>query len=386
MLRERLTILLSGMIAADPFQGGATWAVLQYLLGFQQLGHDVVLVEPVQPASLRPAGAALAYSENAAYFRSVSEAFGLGERSGLLLAGTRETVGLPYDQIRAAAGRSDLLVNISGMLQDEELLAPIPRRAFLDLDPGFVQLWHATQGVDMRLDAHNHFVTIGLNIGRPDCAVPTCGRKWITTTQPVVLRHWPAADRVIDDALTTVANWRGYGSIVHDGVSYGQKAHSLRSLMTLPTRTSEVFLLALSIHPTERQDLHALAANRWRLVDPACVAGTPGDYQRFIQGSKAEFGLAKSGYVNARCGWFSDRSVAYMASGRPVIAQETGFGRYFPTGEGLFSFETAEDVLASLELLNRDYTRHSRAARGIARAFFDSDAVLSGLLDALGAH
>jgi hypothetical protein len=385
MLRERLTILLSGMIAADPFQGGATWAVLQYLLGLQQLGHDVVLIEPIQPKSLRPAGVALKDSDNAAYFRSVSEAFGLAECSGLLLAGTRQTTGLPYERMREAARRSDLLINISGMLQDEGLLALVPRRAFLDLDPGFVQLWQATQGVDMRLDAHTHFVTIGLSIGRPDCAVPTCGRTWITTPQPVVLSRWPIAGRINCKALTTVANWRGYGSILHDGVFYGQKAHSLRSLIALPTRTSEVFLLALSIHPEERQDLDALAANRWHLVDPAQVAGTTGDYQRFIQDSKAEFGVAKSGYVRARCGWFSDRSAAYLASGRPVIAQETGFSRFLPTGEGLFRFDTAEEVLASLDELNRDYPRHSRAARGIATAFFDADGVLSRLLDALGA-
>ena len=269
--------------------------------------------------------------------------------------------------MREAACRSDLLVNISGMLHDQELLDLIPRRAFLDLDPGFVQLWQEAQGVDMRLDAHTHFVTIGLSIGRPDCAVPTCGRKWITTKQPVVLSHWPVADQVSCQAVTTVANWRGYGSIVHDGVFYGQKAHSLRSLITLPTRTSEIFLLALSIHPEERQDLDALAANRWHLVEPASVAGTPGDYQRFIQGSKAEFGIAKSGYVNVRCGWFSDRSVAYLASGRPVIAQETGFSRFIPTGEGLFRFETAEDVLEKIGQLNQDYTRHSRAGAASPR-------------------
>jgi hypothetical protein len=385
LIRERLTILLSGMIAADPFQGGATWAVLQYVLGLERLGHNVVLVEPIEPKSLRPAGAALADSDNAAYFRSVSESFGLAERSGLLLADTGQTVGLPYDRMREAARRSDLLINISGMLRDEELLSPISRRAFLDLDPGFNQLWHASQGIDMRLDSHTHFVTVGLSIGQSDCAVPTCGRHWITTPQPVVLSHWPVADQIIHDALTTVGNWRGYGSFVHNGVLYGQKAHSLRPLITLPQRTSERFLLALSIHPDERKDLDALSANGWHLVDPARVAGTTGDYRRFIQGSKAELGIAKSGYASARCGWFSDRSVAYMASGRPVIAQETGFSRHLPTGEGLFRFETAEDVLASLEEINRDYARHSQAARGIATAFFDSDIVLSRLLGVLGA-
>jgi hypothetical protein len=276
------------------------------------------------------------------------------------------------------------LINISGLLQDEELLAPIPRRAYLDLDPGFVQFWQAMQGIDMRFGGHTHFVTIGLGIGRPDCAVPTCGREWIKTLQPVVLSLWPVAERITYNALTTVGNWRGYGSIDHQGAFYGQKAHSMRGLITLPTLTGEVFMPALSIHPDERKDLDALAANRWQVVDPAIVAGTPSDYQRFLQGSKGEFGVAKSGYVVARCGWFSDRSVGYLASGRPVIAQETGFTEFLPTGEGLFHFETADDVLAAIEEMNRDYARHSRKARDLATAFFASDLVLNRLLEALG--
>jgi hypothetical protein len=159
----------------------------------------------------------------------------------------------------------------------------------------------------------------------------------------------------------------------------------MRSFITLPTLTSERFMPAFSIHPEERKDLDALSANRWQVLDPAQVAGTPGDYQRFLQGSKGELGVAKSGYVVAQCGWFSDRSVAYLASGRPVIAQETGFSQFLPTGEGLFRFKTAEDVLAGVEELNRDYPRHSRAARQLAEVYFNSDIVLSRLLDALGA-
>jgi hypothetical protein len=200
---------------------------------------------------------------------------------------------------------------------------------------------------------------------------------------PVVLPFWPVADRIDYDALTTVGNWRAYGSIEHEGVLYGQKAHSFRRLFALPTETSEVFMPALSIHADEHKDLRALAVNRWQVLDPARVAATPGGYQRFLQGSKAEFGIAKSGYVMARCGWFSDRSVAYLASGRPVIAQETGFSEFLPTGEGLFRFENSADVLAGIEALNHDYPRQSRSAREIAVAYFDSDLILSRLLEAL---
>jgi len=210
--------------------------------------------------------------------------------------------------------------------------------------------------------------------------VPDCGIDWRKNGQPVVLEHWPVAGAIVHDALTTVGNWRGSGSFEYDGVFIGQKAHSLRQLITLPTRTNERFLLALGIHPEETRDLEALARNGWQLADPLEVAGTPAAYRSFIQGSKAEFGLVKQGYVAAPCGWFSDRSVCYLASGRPVVAQETGFSRWLPTGEGLFAFETEEDVLAAVEELNRDYPRHRRAARALAEAHFDSDKVLDRLL------
>lgn len=378
------TILLSGMIAADPRQGGATWAVLQYLLGLKRLGHDVLFIEPIAESAVRPTGAPLEASENAGYFRRVAAEFGIESSSALLLSGTQNTVGVAYDRLAEMARRADVLINISGMLADPELTGPVPVRAYLDLDPAFNQLWHAVQGLDMRFAGHTHFVTIGQAIGQPGCPVPTCGLRWITTPQPVVLDCWPVAGPIVYDGLTTIGHWRGYGSIEHDGILYGQKAHSLRRFFTLPSLTRERFMPALAIHPAEQKDLEALAANGWQVLDPAVVAGTPSDYQRFVQGSKAEFGIAKSGYVASRCGWFSDRSVCYLASGRPVIAQETGFRPFLPVGEGLFSFETAEDVLAALDAIHRDYAGHARAAREIAQAYFDSDRVLGRLLEVLG--
>jgi hypothetical protein len=310
--------------------------------------------------------------------------FDLGHRASLLLEGTRQTIGLPYDELLRAARRADVLINISGMLVDEDLIRLIPVRVYLDLDPAFIQLWHSVQGIDMRFASHTHFVTIGRAIGRPDCSVPTCGRSWLTTSQPIVLPYWPVAGRITYDGLTTVGNWRGYGSIEHDGVFYGQKAHSFRHFLTLPTRTREKFMPALAIHPREVKDLAALTENGWQVLDPADVASTPARYQQFIQESKAEFGIAKSGYVASRCGWFSDRSIAYLASGRPVLAQETGFSHFLPTGAGLFAFQTADDILAAIAELNADYPRHARAARSIAEEFFDSDRILRRLLQSVG--
>ena len=177
-----------------------------------------------------------------------------------------------------------------------------------------------------------------------------------------------------------MANWRAYGSIEYEGTFYGQKAHSLRSVIDIPTKTCEELVLALSIHPEERKDLESLARNGWKLVDPAVVACTPGRYLDFILGSKAEFGIAKSGYVAARCGWFSDRSVCYLASGRPVVAQETGFSDCLPCGAGLFSFRCCDEALEAIHRVNADYARHSRAAQAIVYEHFDSNKVLSKLM------
>jgi hypothetical protein len=380
-----LTIMVSGMVAAVPGQGGATWAVLQYLLGFARLGHEVVFVEPLDAETLIPDDACLGQSFNAAYCRRVMEEHGLAHSWALLLNGTRETAGLPYGELVRIGREAAVLVNISGTLADQDLASRIPVRIYLDVDPAFTQLWQAVQDVDMRLDGHTHFVTVGLNIGSPDCPVPTCGRDWIRTVPPVVLDQWPVAEGVVHNGLTTVANWRGYGSIEHDGALYGQKAHSLRRFMALPTLTRERFLPALAIHHDEHADLAALRTNGWQLLDPQRVAGSPSEYRSFVQGSKAEFGIAKSGYVASRCGWISDRSACYLASGRPVLAQDTGFSRHLPAGLGLLAFASLEDVLAGLELINRDYGTHAAAARELAEEHFDARRVLTRVLDEVGA-
>jgi hypothetical protein len=376
---ERLKILLSGMVAGDPWQGGATWAVLQYFLGLRRLGHDVLLVEPVQGESPQLKATALSKSESAACFQRLSLP---GNRAALLLVGTEETLGAPYHAVVDFAREADLLINISGMLADQRLLEPIPVRAFLDLDPGFNQVWHET-GEEVGLHAHNRFVTVGQAIGTTTCPVPTCGVSWTPTLPPVVLEQWPAAGAPRRDAYTTVGHWRSYGPIEHGGIHYGQRAHSLRELISLPGRTGTRFELALGIHADETRDLDALDAEGWELLDPVEVAGTPDRYRDFIAESKAELGVAKSGYVASRCGWFSDRSACYLASGRPVVAQETGFSDFLPVGEGLLAFSSLEEAAAAIDEVERDWQRHSRKARALAAEHLDSDRVLGRLIDGL---
>lgn len=372
---EQLRIAFSGMLAGDPHQGGASWAVLQYVIGLLRLGHDVLFVEPVERAD----------AEVVDYFGSVVGDFGLTDRAALLIEGSRVTIGLPYDRLLERLAGADLLLNVSGMLSDADLLAATRTRVYLDLDPAFNQLWHEAEGIDVGLDRHDRFVTVGLALGDPECPVPTCGREWITTPQPIVLPYWPRAGPFERDALTTVGNWRAYGSIEWQGRHFGQKAHSLRRFFELPARSGERFELALAIHPDEEPDLAALHSHGWALVDPRQVAATPSAYRRFVAGSKAELGIAKSGYVESRCGWFSDRSVCYLASGRPVIAQDTGFGRFLPADTGVLAFATVQDALAAIEELNLNYEVHSDAARALAEDVFDSQKVLPTLLERIGA-
>ena len=374
-MAERLKILLGGMVAGDPGQGGASWAVLQYVAGLRSLGHDVVLVEPVPPDRLDPSG------EVARYFDRLPL---LDGGAALLASGTERTLGLPFEELVRFASEADLLINVSGMLREERLLAPIGVRAFLDLDPGFNQVWHET-GEDMGIDRHTHWVSVGQSLGHDDCPIPTCGRRWIPTLPPIALEHWPVAEGTPGrEAFTTVGHWRSYGSIEYGGIHYGQRAHSLRELIELPRLAGSRFQPALGIHPDETADLKALRDNGWELLDPLAVAGTPEAYAEFIRGSKAELSIAKSGYVASRGGWFSDRSACYLASGRPVVAQDTGFGDFLPTGEGLLAFDDTASAAAAVAAVEGDLERHARAARSLAEEHFDARKVLPSLLKRLG--
>jgi hypothetical protein len=378
-----MRILVSGMIARDPFQGGATWAMLQYVVGLIRLGHDVTFVESIPRSTIVPSGATLERSKNAMYLRSITRDFDLEGKAALVVDETRESIGLPYPTVERLAKQADLILNISGVLRDRELLHSTARRVYVDLDPSFTQLWHSAQGIDMGFEDHTDFFTVGLAVGTAQSSVPTCGVDWQPILPPVVLDLWPTAADIVHDAFTTVANWRSYGSIDHGDIFYGQKAHSLRNLFALPQKTSETFLLALAIHEGEHDDLRALSGHGWQLIDPRRVCASPHAYRAFLQGSKAELGIAKSGYVVSRCGWFSDRSACYLASGRPVLAQDTGYGSFLPTGEGLLSFSTVPEAVAAVDKINRRYEAHARMARALAEEHFDAVKVLTGVLQAL---
>jgi hypothetical protein len=359
-------ILVSGMACNDSWQGGATWAVMQYVLGLRALGHDVWFVEPVgEQVDLR-------------YVDEVVRAFDLEERAAFLVEGSQHTVGVSYDRLRSAG--FDAHLNVSGMLTEPDLVERIPVRVYLDLDPAFTQLWHEFEGIDMRLDGHTHFVTVGQALGSPNCAIPTCGVRWITTVPPVDLTSWPRVESPGAD-YTMVGNWRSYGSITIDGVHLGQRAHSMRPLLELPRRVRPRLAVAIAIDAAETSDLNALHRDGWELVDPVLAAGTPSRYRGFVQRSRAEISIAKSGYVASRCGWFSDRSACYLASGRPVVAQDTGVNGALPTGRGLLLFRELDEAVAAIDEVESDYGAHAAAARELAVEHLDARRVLQRLLE-----
>lgn len=365
-------IAIGGSVAAKPGNAGHAWQFLQYLLGFRRLGWDVLLVDAL-PAP------------DAAGVRWVADVM---ERSGLrdawtVALGDGTHAGLSRRATLDRVISADLLLNVMGFLTDAELLAAARRRVFLDTDPGFAQMWRELGQADV-LHGHDVHVTIGERIGRPDCALPTCGLTWVTTPQPVVLDAWPQADQAPTRPFTSIGSWRGaYDPVEYDGTRYGLRAHEFRRYAGLPAMTGQRLELALAIHPADAADLQLLRSSGWELVAPAHVASSIDGYRRYIAGSQAELMVAKGMYVQTASGWFSERSICYLASGRPVLAQDTGLSDLYELGAGLLAFTTPDEAAAGVESIVGDYPRHTRAARALAEAHFDSDKVLTRLLERL---
>lgn len=382
-------IVVAGSIAQRAGKGGSTWVRLQYLLGLKRLGWDVLLLDRLEPAMCVDASGRacpLEASVNLAYLERVMRDFGLADAWALLYDHGGRCLGLPRELVIEQTKRAAMLIDIMGFVTDEEILRAAPRRVFLDLDPGFGQMWKRLALADV-FRGYDDFVTIGENIGQPGCAIPTCGLPWVTTPQPVVLDAWPVAPETPEGRFTSIATWRGaYGPIDYAGGRYGLRVHEFRKFVEIPRRTRQRFELALDIHPSETQDLALCASNGWSLTDPMRAAGDPQAYQAYIQRSKAEFGVAKHMYTHARSGWFSDRTLCYLASGKPALIQDTGWQDRYPAGEGLLAFTTLEEAVRGVEAIAGDYPRHCRAARTVAQRHFDSDQVLSRLLERLGVN
>lgn len=368
-MSEGLRVVVAGMVAGVPGQGGAAWSVLNWVFGLQGLGHDVHFVEQVN--TLTP--------QRCDYLDVVAAQTGL-ERAALVTP-AGQSHRMPFAEVAQFCRNADVLINLAGTLRIPELQGPPARRAYVDVDPGYTQVWH-DQGIDIGLDGHTHHFTLGLNVGGPQWTLPSNGISWIPTVPPVAFDRWLPVDTVVHDAWTTVGHWRGYGSAEHDGVFLGQRAHSWRNLFELPRHTDEPLLPALAIHPDEARDVAALDEHGWTLLDPADVAVTPDDYRDFVRGSRGELCIAKQGYVVSNSGWFSDRSACYLAAGRPVVAQDTGWSAHLPTGDGLWAFS---DVEEAADALFRASKIHRLTSDNPARDIVDARGVCARAITAMSA-
>ncbi len=383
MAKREGSVIVAEALANKAGNGGAAWVPLSWVRGLRRLGLDVWFVEELRaplPAAQRVTGDAQA-DDPVAYFKDVVDAFGLAPKAALLADG-EVLVGPPIDVLREVAATS-VLVNIGGHLTDKRLFPLFRSRVMVDLDPGFSQFWHAKGELGDRIGTHDLHFTVGENVGRPECRIPTSGVRWQAVRQPVLLDDWPVVLAEDPGRFTTVANWRGpFGPVEFEGITYGLKAHQFRKFVDLPRVSSHTFELALSIYLEDEPDRQALLDHGWHIAPPRIV-DTPDAFRTYVQESGAEFSVAQGVYVDTGSGWFSDRTVRYLASGRPVLVQDTGFSRNLPVGEGLVAFQTFEEAAAGADRIVDDYATHAAAARALAEEYFRAETVLAGFCEQL---
>jgi hypothetical protein len=380
------TTVVAGALANKPGNGGEAWVRLSWLLGLRRLGYTAWLVEQIDPAHyLDSSGAPCAAedSSNLAWFDAVIARFGLEETAALIHPDGTVVRGPEFAALADVVTQADLLMNISGNLGNRALLGAAKRRLYLDLDPGYTQAWHRDGLLTPGLAAHDVLLSVGLQLGTPGARVNVAGLSWRPTPPPVVLDEWPCVPPPKKSiGFTTVASWRGgYGRLSVNGQLYGQKAHEFRRFADLPADSGADLLAAISADPADAGDLERLRAGGWTLVDPARTTQDPDRFRSFVQSSAGEFSPAQGVYVETACGWLSDRTTRYLASGRPAIVQDTSLGPAFPTGEGLLTFSTPDEARACLATASDDYERHATAARALAEEHLDSDRVIGRLLE-----
>lgn len=392
-----MRVVVTGLVATYPL-GGVSWDYLAYVDGFRRLGAEVLYLEDTGGWFYHPAAATFSddASPNLAYLRAALARVDAAETPWAVRAPDGTLHGVALSAVRDFCRGADLFLNVSGSCWLRDEYRGARRTAYLDTDPGFTQtkLRAAEQGIastDQQFSVdlihqHDRFLTYAEHIGAPDCRVPACGLDWRTTRQPVVLQRWiprpPALTRGREPgstrgAYTTVMSWKVESAApVIDGVSYGGKDVEFRRFLELPSRVNVRFELALGGKAPQDE----LTAHGWRVVDAYSRSTTMDAYQEYLYASRGEWSVAKQVYVALRSGWFSTRSAVYLAAGRPVVVQDTGWSAYYPTGAGLFAFDTIEQAVAGLQAIEADYHRHCEAARAVAERELAARPVLERLL------
>ena len=383
-----MRVVVTGLVATYPV-GGVAWDYLQYVQGFHALGCDVHYLEDTGQWVYDPAAQTFTedVSRNVRYLAGALGSLDPSlERRWTVRGPDGRLHGRDERELAALCATTDLFLNVSGSCWLREPYRAARVKAYVDTDPCYsqariaaVDAGTADESTRFSVDLmrrHDVFFTNGEHVGAPDCLIPTGGIRWQPTRQPVVLADWPVR-AAPDGPFTTVMSWKIKPTPpVVGGRVYGDKDIEFERFLHLPSRTPETLEVALSgAAPRER-----IAAAGWRLRDGHAVSATMPAYRDYLLGSRGELSIAKNAYVATRSGWFSTRSAAYLACGKPVVVQETGFSAHVPTGPGLHAFSTAEEAVAALAAIRADYARACRHAREVAETWFAADRVCGRLL------
>lgn len=380
----RLRIVVLGYVIRGPL-GGLTWHHLQYVVGLQRQGHDVWFIEDSDdyPSCYNPVTGTLDEDPTYGleYATRVFDQVGLTHRWAYFDAHNNQWHGPGAEKAPAVASNADIVLNVSGVNPQRAWWERAQARVLIDTDPVFTQVRHLSdQRAQEAAAAHTAFFSFGENFGRPGCTIPDDGLPWQPTRQPVVTQLWPLALPTSLGRYTTVMQWESYEPVTWGEQSFGMKADSFEPFADLPSKVSVELELALGSESAPRTRLRERG---WHVSDPLAVTRNPWTFQRYIESSRAEFAVAKHGYVASRSGWFSERTTGYLASGRPALAHDTGFSDFLPSGEGLIAFSDLDDVLGGIEKIEANYALHCRRARDFVKEHFSADEVLESLLQRL---
>lgn len=389
-MTQKLRIIVTGLIAQYPM-GGVSWDYFQYVLGLSRLGHEVYYLEDTGFWPYNPQENGLSQNGcqfNIDYTQKIFEAYGLGDRWMFKFCcdtNKHEWYGLADRKREEVLNSADLLINVSGCLSEPEKYCSVKRLAYIDSDPVFTQVKLALgyETFHDQIQCHDKHFTFAEN---PNHVMPMTKFTWQATRQPVVLSEWMTSVKP-SNVFTTIMNWTSYDALKYQGVEYGQKDQEFKKYLTLPSLLKAQNIdctleLAVNQGKTTKTPYQALIKQGWILSDPSAVCPDLSSYRDYIQSSKAEWSVAKHGYVQGQSGWFSCRSACYLASGRPVVVQDTGFSHVLPCGSGLHAFSSLDEALDGIESVNAQYQSECSRAREIADEYFNSDRVLSKLIDA----
>ncbi len=383
-------IVVLGIMSRMPV-AGMVWLTMQYVAGLNRLGYDTYYVEAHArtPSTFMTSADEDGAPKAAAFIEQTMRWFGMPERHWAFQAlhSDGRVYGLSDSELASLYETADLIINLHGGTRLLPEHVKNGRLLFLETDPVEFSIYLAQDLPDMidYMSPHKSFFTWGENYGKPDCETPVTTRfEFKPTRQPVLVDMWHPVANGARPPFTTVASWRQprHNVKFNGEVFHWSKHHQFLKVVDLPGKTSQPFELALAAY--EPEDREMLESKGWSIRDALGLSADVSTYREYIANSRGEFTIAKDQYAKPRSGWFSDRSACYLAAGRPVVTQETGFSNHLPTGEGLFAFSSMDDILAAVDRINSDYKRHCDAALEIARNYFSHDVVLPKMLAEAG--